>query len=84
MNGKTEITLLKSTALWGQTLLCPNKWKTSATVAEWDTTRSRVSQSRGRGAEPGETDTAHRSRRLCGDGLNVRETLSMSELLRRL
>lgn len=49
MSGKTEITLLKSTALWGQTLLCSNKWKTRATLAEWDTARSRVSQSRRRG-----------------------------------
>lgn len=48
MSGKTEITLLKSTALWGQTLLCPNKWKTRATLAEWDTARSRVSRSRRR------------------------------------
>lgn len=42
-NGKTGITPLKSMALQGPKLLCWNKWKTRAAVAEWDTARSRVS-----------------------------------------
>lgn len=58
MNGKTKITLLKSTALWGQTPLCPNKWKTGAALAECDAARSRVA-----GCQPGETDAAHRASR---------------------
>lgn len=51
----------------GAKLLCWNKWKTRAAVAEWDTARSRVS--RPHGARPKDTDTAHYMSRLYGDRL---------------
>lgn len=83
MNGRTEITLLKSTALRGQTLLCPNKWKTRAALAEWEAARSRVSPE-WRGAQPGATDAAHRASRLRGEQLKGCETLSVCDLPARI
>lgn len=41
----------------GAELLCRSWWKTRASVAEWDSVRSRVS--RPRGAQCIDTDTAH-------------------------
>lgn len=80
MNGKTEITLLKSTALRGKTLLCPNKWKTRAALAECDAARSRVSRCRG------ELSLERQTRLITPAGCveKVCETHSMCDLLARI
>lgn len=64
MNGRTEITLVKSVALRGENPLCRNKWKTRPPRLK-GTLRDLLFR-RFTGAQPTVTDTAHYTGRLYG------------------